>query len=223
MSRPTEPGDTPRVPVSPLGRGRPPESGDPPTGSRPIASIPKSPGPDHNLRDESNIQKDTVFWKVKKSCLAKQISSQKDKTFSKQLKVRAVGARPVTLQFVLHACGVGHDKNNSASLEVLVAVNSARKYQPLKQMARINLEITVQMADGKEFLATRSVCKELSDFCIHDFLPHEIICDPEHKVRNIEIKADAYLRYDPEFPAATCEIIDGGWVTTQYSMALQQH
>ena len=78
----------------------------------------------------------------------------------------------------------------------------------------------MQMADGKEFLASKTVCKNLTDFCIHDFLPHEIIRDPEHKVRNIEIQANAYLRYDPEFPVAIHETDENnGWINTQYSMA----
>lgn len=223
-------GGTPSVAVGPPVGGRPPKPGDLPAGSSSIvAGASQAPVPtlDHSVRDhppQNSVQKDVLSWKIRKSCLAKRISSHRDKTLSKQLKIRAVRCRPVTLTFILHACGIGHDKNNSASLEVLVAVDSSRKCQPLKQMARVNLEITVQMAEGREFLSTKSVCRELSDFCIHDFLPHEVIRDPELKVQNVEIKAEAYLRFDTgDSPVPECEITADGWVAPQFSRALQQH
>ena len=207
--------------VGPPERGKPPEPGDPPAGGRlPVPQAIASENPHPDLRHdppgsgEDRTQKDRFIWKFKRSNLAKSISSRKDKTFSRELKVRADGYtrwKPVTLKFQLHSLGIGHDRNNSASLQVSVAVGKCSKYQSLKQIAQLSLDVTVQIAEGNEFLATRYIRKDLTDFCIHDFLPHEVICNSERKGQNIEITAEAYLRFDSPIAAVSVATKDD-WV-----------
>lgn len=143
----------------------------------------------------SSLEKDTLSWKLSREDLCKPVFKHTNKSFKKELRVRSSGCRskPVLLKFRLHANGIDHDKDNSATLEVLVDVTNNSFRQQITN-THLNLTVTILIGDGEEFISGKEIRHQLTNFCIHDFLPHEVLIRCHNRV--VEIKVEAHLTYD---------------------------
>ena len=97
---------------------------------------------------------------------------------------------PVSLVFNIFPCGLRKDENESLTLEVLVHCCC----KDILSVAKVNLEITVSMDGGKEFISTRTWQQPLRKFRIYDFLPHEVVTRSYCKTLDFTIQA--FVAYD---------------------------
>lgn len=97
---------------------------------------------------------------------------------------------PVSLVFKVYPCGLGEDENESLTMEVLVDC----RCQYLLAVAKLSLQITLSMDNGKKFISTRTWRKILKKFVIHDFLPHEVIT--RNYSKTLDFTFLSFIAYD---------------------------
>ena len=140
----------------------------------------------------NSLPKATLSWRMKREEIGTHIVKHTKKTFTKdfRLKVDGYRSRPVKLVLRVSPNGVGHDRGNAMSLEVLVTVE--RRYSELKEMARLRMNVKILI--GEEFISVKELNQPLENFTVHDFLPHEIITQTH--ARHVEMQFEGCLSYD---------------------------
>ena len=110
---------------------------------------------------------------MKRKEIGKLITKHTKKTFTNDFKVEVDGyhGRPVKLVLRLYPNGIGHDADNSMTLEVLVTVE--RRCLELTEIARLRMNVKILI--GEELVSVKELTQRLMNFTVHDFIPHEII------------------------------------------------
>lgn len=98
--------------------------------------------------------------------------------------------KPVSLVFKVYPFGLGKDKNQSLTLEVVVECRS----EELKSIGFLNLTIRLSMECEPQFISSRTWKRPLKTFRIHDFLPHEIITHRSSK--SLDFNIEAFITFD---------------------------
>ncbi len=104
-----------------------------------------------------------------------------------------VGGAKVKIALKLYPNGLRADTNNSMTLGILI-----ESVPQVQDTAMINLTLLTRIGpeDQEEFLSSKELKRNLENFVVYDFMPHEIVkcCHAKY----VEIFVSAHLVFDKD-------------------------